>query len=160
MPASCAIMAASERAARRQSARAARTAAMSANVAAATLSGHHEIDRFRPLAFFVRLDVEADALSFGQRLQARALDRGNVHEHVAAAVIRLDEAVAAFAIEELDRAGHRHWELLSPNSLRGPARRPLGWTFTNGERRRPRAASVTSAGPPTGGGTSKPTRKN
>src|SRR4029077_20811734 len=56
------------------------------------------------------LDVEADALAFVERLQAGALDRGDVNEDVATAVVRLDEAITAFAIKELDRTGHCHRE--------------------------------------------------
>src|ERR1700754_69397 len=73
-------------------------------------SRNHEVDRLRALALLVRLDLEADALSFGQILQSGAFHRGDVNEHVAAAVVRLDEAVAAFAVEELDRPCHGHRE--------------------------------------------------
>jgi hypothetical protein len=37
-----------------------------------------------------------------------------VHEHIAAAIVGLDEAVAAFSIEELDRSSHGHRENSSP----------------------------------------------
>src|SRR5204863_7436744 len=73
-----------------------------------TLAGDDEVDRFRSLALLVRLDVEVDALAFVERLQARALDRRDVHEHIAPAVVRFDEPVAALAVEEFDRTTLRH----------------------------------------------------
>src|SRR5438876_421809 len=76
----------------------------------ADLGRNHEVDRFRALALLVRLDLEGDALPLGEILQPGALHGGDVHEHVAAAVVRLDEAVAAFAVEELDRPCHGHRE--------------------------------------------------
>jgi hypothetical protein len=41
-----------------------------------------------------------------------------VNEHITAAVIWLDEAVASFSIEELDRTSHGHRENSSPVLLR------------------------------------------
>src|ERR1051326_6911600 len=73
-------------------------------------AGDGEIDSLRPLALLVGLDVEADALTFVERLQSGALDRGDVNEDVATAVVRLDESVTALAIEELDRTGLCHRE--------------------------------------------------
>jgi hypothetical protein len=37
-----------------------------------------------------------------------------VNEHIAAAVIGFDEAIAAFSVEELDRTSHGHRENSSP----------------------------------------------
>ena len=74
----------------------------------ATESYSREIDRLRTLALLVRLNFKLDALSLGQRLQAGVLDRGDVYEHITAAVVRLDEAVAALAVEEFDRTTHGH----------------------------------------------------
>src|SRR5260221_191394 len=54
------------------------------------------------------------ALSFCQTLQSCPLHGGDVHEHIAAAVIGLDEAVAAFSIEELDCPSHGHRETPPP----------------------------------------------
>src|SRR6185437_13610032 len=71
-------------------------------------AGDDEVDGLRAFALFVGLDIETDALAFIERLQARALDRGDVHEHIAAAVIRLDESIAALTIEELHCPLHRH----------------------------------------------------
>src|SRR5947209_11374542 len=88
---------------------------------AARSAADDQIYRFGALALLVRLDVEADALPLVERFQARTLDRGDVHEHVATAVVRLDETVAALAVEEVDRTAHGHREAPFPNALR---RRP------------------------------------
>ena len=48
-----------------------------------------------------------------RRVDAGALDRGDVHEHVLAAVIGLDEAVALLRVVELDGAALAHRK--SPN---------------------------------------------
>src|SRR4029078_8992799 len=71
---------------------------------------NHEVDRFRALALLVRFDLERDALPLGEILQSGAFHRGDVNEYVAAAVIGLDEAVAAFAVEELHGPCHGHRE--------------------------------------------------
>jgi predicted tellurium resistance membrane protein TerC len=47
---------------------------------------------------------EAERLTLGQTGQPGLLDRGNVHEHILAAVIANDEAEAFLAIEEFDDA--------------------------------------------------------
>src|SRR5579863_7383431 len=49
----------------------------------------------------VAAQFEADLLAFGEVADARAFDRGDVDEHVLAAVIGLDEAVALLRIEPL-----------------------------------------------------------
>src|SRR5262249_35439942 len=55
-----------------------------------------------------------------------------MNEYVASTVIRLDEAVASFAVKELHNTRLRHRE--SPQLLRRrPHARRLGWTFTVGE---------------------------
>jgi hypothetical protein len=46
-------------------------------------------------------DVVADLLAFHEGAHAGALDRADVHEHVLAAVARLDESKAFLSIEEL-----------------------------------------------------------
>src|SRR5690349_12750061 len=79
-----------------------------------TLRLDHQVDRLGAFALLVRLNLEGDALSFGQILQSRPFDRGDVHEHIASAIVRLDEAVAAFSIEELDRPSHGHRETPPP----------------------------------------------
>src|SRR5262249_34822104 len=76
---------------------------------------YDEIDRLGALALLVRLDLEGNALSFGQILQPGPLDSCDVNEHVAAAVVGLDEAVATFSVEELDRPSHGHRVLLPPH---------------------------------------------
>src|SRR6266508_1767799 len=98
-----------------------------------------EVDGFGALALLVGLDIKGNALSFGQCFEPGPLDGGDVHEHVAPPVIRLDEAVAALGIEELDRTCHRHRETPFPVVAPPPAptARRLGRTFTNGERHRP-----------------------
>src|SRR5581483_7642740 len=73
-----------------------------------------KVHRFRAFAFLVGFDVEADALTFVQSLEARLFDRGNVHEHVASAVVRLDEAVTPLRIEELHNPSLRHRETPLP----------------------------------------------
>jgi len=54
--------------------------------------------------------------------QSGALHRGDVNEHVAAAVVRLDEAIAALAIEEFDYPCHGHRESLPRTA--SPTRKP------------------------------------
>src|SRR5262245_29998166 len=46
-------------------------------------------------------DVVADLLAFHEGAHAGTLDRADVHEHVLAAVARLDESKASLSIEEL-----------------------------------------------------------
>src|SRR5947209_17695201 len=57
-----------------------------------------QIDR-RKLALLAPLERETDALPLVQRLQPGPLHRGDVDEHVLAAVIGLDEAVALLFVE-------------------------------------------------------------
>ncbi len=82
----------------------------------------NEIDGLRTLAFLVGLDVERDALPLGQRLESGPLHCGDVHEYIAAAVVRLDEAVAPLGIEEFDGTCHGHRETPFPRgcSAAGP----------------------------------------
>src|ERR1041385_3721838 len=93
-----------------------------------SLAGDDQVDRFRSLALFVRLDIKADALAFVERLHSRTFDRRDVNEHIASAVVRFDEAVDALAIEELDRTTLRHREAPFPIAMpprpRGSAARP------------------------------------
>ena len=65
-----------------------------------------------PLPFLSGSTSKRDALSLGEVLQSRALHRRDVNEHVAAAIIRLDEAIAALTIEKLDGPSHGHREIL------------------------------------------------
>ena len=52
-------------------------------------------------------DVVADLLAFHERAHAGALDGADMHEHVLAAVRRLNESKAFLAVEELDgTCGH------------------------------------------------------
>src|SRR6266851_5324688 len=75
----------------------------------------HQVYRLGAFALLVRFDLECDALSVGQVLQPGPLHRGDVHEHIATAVIGLNEAIATFSIEELDRTSHRHRETPPPH---------------------------------------------
>src|SRR3984957_15067937 len=75
-----------------------------------TSGRNHEVDRLWPFAFLVRLDLECDALSFHQILQSGPFHGRDVDKHIAASVVGLDEAVAAFSVEELDRPSHGHRE--------------------------------------------------
>src|ERR1700704_3002080 len=88
-----------------------------------------EVDGLRTLALLVGLDVEGDALPLGQRLESGALDGSDMHEHVAAPVTRLDEAVAALGVEEFDGTCHGHRETPFPRGCsaadpHGAAARP------------------------------------
>src|ERR1700741_588683 len=47
----------------------------------------------------VAFEFEGDLLAFVQRAQAGALHGGDVHEHVRAALVRLNEAEALLAVE-------------------------------------------------------------
>src|SRR4051812_1998819 len=80
----------------------------------ALLGRNHKVHRLRAFAFLVRFDLEGDTLSFDQILQSCSFDCGDVNEHVAAAIIGLDEAIAAFSVEELDRTSHGHRETPPP----------------------------------------------
>src|SRR5215471_8999491 len=62
-------------------------------------------------------DVVADLLAFHQATHAGALHRADVHEHVLAAVARLDESKAFLGIEELHGTCGHHG-LLALRSIR------------------------------------------
>src|ERR1700738_566438 len=81
---------------------------------AGTSGRNHQVDRLGAFALLVRFDLECNALSFVQILQSGPLHRGDVNEHIAAAVIGLDEAIATFSVEELDRTSHGHRETPPP----------------------------------------------
>src|SRR5262245_21101232 len=119
-------------------------------------AGDDEVDGLRTLALLVGLDIEGEALPLGQRFEPGSLDGGDVHKHVAAAIVRLDETVAALGIEELDRTCHGHRETPFPVVAPPPTPtvRRLGRTFANGESSGLTASLTPPA--PTGGGTSKP----
>src|SRR6202011_113658 len=71
--------------------------------------------RLGAFALLVRLYLECDALSFGQILQSRPLYCRDVNEHIAAAVVGLDEAIATFSIAELHDPSHGHREPPPPH---------------------------------------------
>ena len=89
---------------------------MIANGAAAWATRRASLDRLdlrgghfaRALVFF---QLEADALAFLKAREARTLNSGDVDEHVRAALLRLDEAVAFLLVEPLNGAGS-HVELV------------------------------------------------
>src|SRR5581483_6020475 len=70
-------------------------------------------------------DVELDLLPFLQAAVAPAGDRAEMHEHVLAAALNRDEAIALVAVEPLHSA-LRHRDLLvvhgAPRHCRGCAR--------------------------------------
>src|SRR5262245_37315867 len=102
--------------------------------AASRLAGDHQVHGLRTLAFLVRFDIEADALTFVQALQSRLLYCRDVNEHVAPAIIRFDKAVPPLAVEEFYDTRLCHQENSSPPLLRRrPHARRLDWTFTIGE---------------------------
>src|SRR6185312_12687329 len=84
-------------------------------------TGHNQIDGLRPLALLVGLHIELDVLPFVQALETGLLDCGDVNEHIASAIVGLDESVAPLPVEELDRTGHCHRETPSPNIASPPA---------------------------------------
>jgi hypothetical protein len=71
-----------------------------------------QVNRLGAFALLVRFDLERNTLSFSQILQSRPLDGRDVNEHIATAIIGLDEAIATFAIEKLDRTSIGHREIL------------------------------------------------
>src|SRR5437763_13834587 len=79
-----------------------------------TSAGDDEIHRLRPFALLIGLHVEGDALALGQRFEPGTLNRGDVNEDIASAVIRRDEAVAALGVEELHCTFHGHREAPIP----------------------------------------------
>src|SRR6476661_5284455 len=82
--------------------------------AGSTSGCDHQFHRLGAFALLVRLDVKCNASSCSQVLQSGPLDHANVNEHIAAAVIGLDEAIAKHFIEELDRTSHGHRETPAP----------------------------------------------
>src|SRR5262249_10231794 len=71
-------------------------------------------------AFLAGIDIEGDPLPCGQRFEPGPFDCGDVNEHIAAAIIGLDEPVAALGIEKLNRTCHCHWEAPNPKAAAGP----------------------------------------
>src|SRR3978361_1035725 len=65
-------------------------------------------------------------LAFVERAHAGALDGADMHEHVVAAIVRLNEAEALGRVEPLNCSG-RHFSFLQDAQMReGPARRRAG----------------------------------
>src|SRR5262245_42714295 len=70
--------------------------------------------RLWAFALLVRSHFDRNALPSSQILQSGPFDGSDVNEHIAAAIIGLDEAVAAFSVEELDCSSHGHRETPPP----------------------------------------------
>src|SRR5262245_49600195 len=119
-------------------------------------AGDDEVYGLGAVAFLVGPDREGDAFALSQRLEPGPFDRSDMHEHLATTVIRLDEAIAALGIEELNGTCHCHWDAPNPK-----CRRPSRPTARLDILLRGRASAVlwASVTPPApiGGGTSKPT---
>ena len=73
-------------------------------------SGLLELGRGHLARLAIPFQFVGQLVAFVQRANARTLDRGDVHEHVGAAVIGLDEAKALGRIEPLYSTG-RHVSL-------------------------------------------------
>src|SRR3569833_2647671 len=85
----------------------------------AAASAHDEIDRLGTLTLLVGLDIESDALPFVEALEAGRLDRRDMHEYVTSAVVRLDEAVTALTVEDLDHT-KQHQQKTPTRTATGP----------------------------------------
>src|SRR3569832_1233618 len=72
-------------------------------------------------AALVLLELVAHLLAFLQLAHARAFDRRSVNEHVRAARVRLDEAVAFGGVEPLNRTGRQ--EKKTSRKISAPAER-------------------------------------
>jgi len=70
-------------------------------------------------------DLIRDFLPLVEAVHAGALDGADVHEHILAAVFRLDETKAFLAVEPL-HGSLRHETLLSGMCLEGPRSRAAG----------------------------------
>lgn len=90
-----------------------------------------QINRFWTLAFLVRLDVKGNPLSFRKRLKSGTFDGGDMDEHIAPAVIGLDESISPLAIKKFDgtRHGHRHTPLAAIRNAPAQSTRWLDRTF-------------------------------
>jgi hypothetical protein len=69
-----------------------------------------EIFRAGLAAHLVGLELEVDLLAFRETGKTGPLDRADVHEHIAAAVVGLDEAKTLLAVKPLDSTC-RHFRL-------------------------------------------------
>src|SRR5665811_2273473 len=120
-------------------------------------SGDDQVHGLRAFALLVRFNIEADALSLVQALESGLFHGGDVDEHIACAIVRLDEAVAALAIEKLHDSSLRHRETPLPALLRRrPHAQRLGRTFTYGKASAANGLSHSAGLRNSGGGTSLP----
>jgi len=69
-----------------------------------TISTLYQVHSGR-FAATIDLDLELELIAFGEPMQARALNRTDMHERIRLAVIAYDETEALGAVEELDRTG-------------------------------------------------------
>jgi hypothetical protein len=53
-------------------------------------------------------ETELELLPFGQGLHAGTLDRGDMHKHIRAAIVRLDEVHAARLVDAMERMQRPH----------------------------------------------------
>src|SRR5674476_926352 len=121
-------------------------------------SGDDQVYGLRAFALLVGLDIEADLLSLVQALESSLFDGGDMDEHIASTIVRLDEAVAPFAVKKFHDTGLRHRETPLPALLRRrPHARRLGRHSHTGKASAAHGLSH-SAGPQKndGGGTSLP----
>src|SRR5215467_2665411 len=81
-------------------------------------SAHFEI--FRRLLAAVADQLVFDHLTFVERAQTRALDRGDMDEYVFAAVLRLNEAITLRRVEPFHCAGSHHGLLVCTNLIAAP----------------------------------------
>src|ERR671918_2610135 len=92
------------------------------------------------------LDVERHALTLVEALVSVGLDRGVVHEHVRAATVGSEEAVALLAVEPLDGALCHSCSPRTGRRGSGPrSSRRLAATVAPGSGRRSRSARAASA---------------
>src|SRR5262245_43899927 len=81
-------------------------AAASGTIFKGLLFGSPQVDRSRPAT--LGCDFVVDLLALVEAVQARPLDRADMHEHILAAVRRLDEPIPLRGVEPLHRTCRHH----------------------------------------------------
>src|SRR5665811_1828870 len=120
-------------------------------------SGDDQVHGLRAFALLVRFNIEADALSLVQALESGLFHGGDVDEHIACAIVRLDEAVAALAIEKLHDSSLRHRETPLPHcSAAGPTHSGSAGHSRTGKASAANGLSHSAGLRNSGGGTSLP----
>src|SRR5436309_15303541 len=79
-----------------------------AEAMAATASISLDLEVLRRGLAAIADELVLDVLAFVQGAQPSALDRGNMHEHVFAAISRLDETIPLCRVEPFHIAGRHH----------------------------------------------------